>query len=80
MTTLKPDLALEEAAALEMLAAAKRQRMQSKRVAMPDPDARPQRRPAPEQENTIEKALAELTGKDASSTWVTFSNLKEKQT
>jgi hypothetical protein len=77
---LKPDHAPEEAEAVRQLAAAKRARMQSKRITVPDQPARAQRRPAPEQENTIEKALAELTGKDASSTWVTFSNLKEKQT
>jgi hypothetical protein len=59
MTAPKPDLALEELAALEMLAAAKRQRMQSKRVAMPDPP-RPQRRPAVEQQITIAETLAEL--------------------
>jgi hypothetical protein len=80
MSEAEANPAAEERAAIELLAEAKRRRLLSKRVDVPDQDARPRRRPAVEQENTIEKALAELTGKDASSTWVTFSNLKEKQT
>jgi hypothetical protein len=60
MPLTKPDLALEERAALELLAAAKRARMQSKRVDVPDQDARPPRRPAVEQACTLEMALADL--------------------
>jgi hypothetical protein len=68
-TVMKLDHTAEEAAAIDALARAKRQRVQSKRVEVADQPA--PRRPAPEQVVTIAKALAELAGKDASSAWVT---------